>query len=361
MKLTIAQSAALQYIGDYARKLRSVGQDELANVLAMSNITTEVFEAAVRQIREYARVGLQFHPDRISSSGRTVAQALVQDGQYKNQFETHLSNGKLDPFAEGMRAGWEDNLFGGVFNANNAVLSERPKYGALDLMLFPDGPSPRFGSCYLLLNAAVSRRCTFTYMDSHRNPLERGTLDVFEPVIAALMTECFERGFALGSSAISPRQLTNHLLTELSKPFTDLSQKLPGRNLNHYIEAQVHGDVSLSGDGEVLVGDPCFKGTPIEECFERICENYKIELFWHGGFRISVRDVPDDFRGPAMPSLAKRVSSDDYVDARLIGQAAMDLKNNPSNWVDRGSYESVLQELKCLWHVLVQFGKYGSE
>ncbi|MGQ7111171.1 DUF3626 domain-containing protein, partial [Escherichia sp. TWPC-MK] len=31
----------------------------------------------------------------------------------------------------------------------------------------PDGPAPRFGSCYFLLSPKVSSRSTYTYLDSH--------------------------------------------------------------------------------------------------------------------------------------------------------------------------------------------------
>ncbi|MBF0547662.1 MAG: DUF3626 domain-containing protein [Candidatus Riflebacteria bacterium] len=338
-----------------------MGQGELAYVLVMSNITKETFEAAEKKVKEHARVALHFHPDRISKSGRTVAQALAEEGLYKNQFETNLSSGKLDPQAEGIRAGWEDNLFGRAFSTHGAKLSERPKYGALHLMLYPDGPCPRFGSCYFLLNPMVSRRCTFTYMDSHRNPAEKGTLKVFEPIMAALMTECFERRFALGKHDISPSKLINHLLTKLEVPFPypaeDPAEISLGRNLNHYIEAQVHGDILLSRDVQLLVADPCFRGSSIEKDFQGLCGKYEIELLWHGGFRLPVNKVPEDFRGPNMPSLAKRVSTKDYVDALMIGKAAADLSNNPEKWADRGTYEVVLQELKCLWHVIVQFGE----
>jgi len=357
MNLTASQAAALRYIKAYAREVRTVGQEELANVLAMSNIAEATFEEVVRQIKKHARVGLQFHPDRISKSGRSVAQALFEDGIYKNQFETHVSSGGLDPTAEGIRARWEDNVFGGAFSTHNADLSERPKYGALHLMLYPDGPCPRFGSCYLVLKPLVSHRCTFTYMDSHRNPTEKGTLEVFEPIIAALMTECFERRFALGKQNISPPELIDHLLTRLKLPFEDPSGRPPGRNLNHYIEAQVQGNVSLLSDAEILVADPSFKGSSVKEDFEQLCEKYEIELLWHSGFRLAVKEVPDDFRGPTMPSLAERISTGDYVDAFMIGKAAADLKDNPSKWSDRGTYKDVLQELKCLWHVLVQFGE----
>ena len=143
-------------------------------------------------------------------------------------------------------------------------------------------------------------------------------------------------------------------------PFEDSAERPPGRNLNHYIEAQVHGDISLKRDAEILVASPCFKGSSLEGNFERLCERYGIELFWHGGFRLHVNEVPDDFRGPTMPSLAERVSTSDYVDALMIGKAAADLRNNPLQWADRGTYEVVLRELKCLWHVLVQFGEQAS-
>ncbi len=58
-----------------------------------------------------------------------------------------------------------------------------------------------------------------------------------------------------------------------------------------------------------------------------------------------------------MPSLAKRITQNDYIDASKIGCAAMDLKRDPGAWIDRGTYQEVLQELKLLWHVLVRYGK----
>lgn len=70
-----------------------------------------------------------------------------------------------------------------------------------------------------------------------------------------------------------------------------------------------------------------------------------------------VEEVPTDFRGPTMPSLAKRIARNGFIDASMIGDAVNDLKRNPLLWADRGNYEEMLQELKYLWHVLVRFGK----
>lgn len=355
--LTPSQSAALQYIEDYARRTPTVGQAELENVLTMSNIELLEFEGAVRQVKENARVCLQFHPDRPAGTAKSVIQVLLEEGQYRNQFDTRLSNGRLDPFAEGQRAKWEDRIFGGVFAKHGATLSERPKYGALNLMRHPDGPSPRFGSCYFILKPELSARCTFSYMDSHREPAERGTLRKFGPIIAALMTECFERRFALGVHNISPPELVRRLATQLREPFENPAGRPAGRNLTHYIEAQVHGEISLMTDVDILVADPSFKDSLIEDYFERLSESYNIEVLWHCGFNLASSEVPDDFRGPGMPSLAERVAEGDPVNALRIGIAARDLQQHPEKWSDRGSPALVLQELKCLWHVVVQFGE----
>ena len=43
--------------------------------------------------------------------------------------------------------------------------SERPKYGSLELVRFPDGPAPRFGSCYFVLRG-VGPRTSITFMGS---------------------------------------------------------------------------------------------------------------------------------------------------------------------------------------------------
>src|SRR5262249_13743729 len=130
--------------------------------------------------------------------------------------------------------------------------------------------------------------------------------------------------------------------------------------LNHYIEAQVHADVRLGDDVEILVADPSFRDGDTGATLCAIAERYYIRLLWHGGFVMSPRDVRDDFRGPTMPSLAARVAVAGRIDAAAIGAAARALKHDPAAWGDRGDYATVLQELKLLWHVLVRFGRpYG--
>lgn len=224
----------------------------------MSNIAQQSFEEAVNKLKSHARVALHFHPDRPGPTMKSVAEALLEQGIYKSQFETLLSNGSVSAYPGGERDLWEKRMFGGAYQIEGSTNSERPKYGALNLMLHPDGPAPRFGSCYFLLSPEVSHRCTYTYLDSHQDPMEKGTYEEFDDILATLMKDAFTRDFAIGEKNLTPRKLIDHILVNLEGRFSDPSSKEPHRNLNHYIEAQIHGDISLKEDVEVLVADPSF-------------------------------------------------------------------------------------------------------
>jgi len=321
----------------------------------MANLSVAELARAIACIRQHARVALHFHPDRLDDQLRPVAASLLECGRYKSQFETLISNGSVSAVPGGARDRWEHRLFGGAYQVDGTTNAHRPKYGALDLLRHPDGPAPRFGACYLLLAPQASARATFTYLDSHQDPPEKGTLDELDDIVAALLAESFTRESALGVGSLRPAALVARL-AELDRPFADPSRRAPIRSLNHYVEAQVHGDVWLAADVEILVADPAFRGTEIGAALAAICERYQIRCAWHAGFALAAADVPDDFRGPTMASLAARIAGGDRVDAAAIGRAAAELKRDPTAWADRGSSAEVLQELKLLWHVVVRFG-----
>ena len=96
-----------------------------------------------------------------------------------------LSNGSVSAYPGGERDLWEKRIFGGAYQLEGVTNDQRPKYGALNLMLHPDGPAPRFGSCYFLLSPKVSSRSTYTYLDSHQDPKEKGTYEEFDMILAA--------------------------------------------------------------------------------------------------------------------------------------------------------------------------------
>ena len=124
------------------------------------------------------------------------------------------------------------------------------------------------------------------------------------------------------------------------------------------VEAQIHGPVILNRDVETLVADPAFRGTPVlGKRSNELADKYGFDLQWHCGFRLSVRDVPDDFRGPAMPRLAEQIAGmDGILDAAVIGRAAASLHQNPEQWREWGDYLDVVRLFRQLWHVLVHFG-----
>jgi hypothetical protein len=355
--LTKSQVQAIGHIREYALQRKIEAQQVIDQILKMSNIAEQTFQEAYAKLRSHARVALHFHPDRPAMGFRTVAHAFLEQGSYRSQFETGISNGSLTAYPGGVRDLWEKDMFGGAYHMDGMAGSERPKYGALDFGIHPDGSAPSFGSCYFLLYPKVSSRSTFTYGGSQDAPPEKGTLAEFDDMMAAILKDTFSRDYALGAKELTPSKWVHHLLTYLEQPYRLMPEREPSRNLFHYIEAQVHGSIHLKDDVECLVADPSFKGMEIGNILEQLCQKYGIKLEWHQGFQMNAADVPSTYRGPAMPSLARRIASNQMINARVIGEAVQELMREPERWKDRGTQREMLQELKYIWHVLVRFGE----
>jgi hypothetical protein len=368
-KLTMAQRAALSSVEETASRLESDAYGRLTTDLRNCGCPDEMFEEAMRSIRAHARVAVHFHPDRFGLKPATVAESLLKEGLYQNQFETGLSSGGRSAFPGGDRDRWEKDLFGGAYHAPGVVAAERPKYGALALVRNPDGPIPRFGSCYLVLRPAVSRRCSFTFSGSEQVlAVERlGTIDRMVSVMAALLREVASGEGArvpwppfvaptLGIENLTIPRLLDVLCQELPLPPVDPANSAPGRVLDTCVEAQVHGPINLSHDIERLVIDPAFDGTRTGEILNEISRRYEIPIQRHCGFQLSAHAVPDEFRGPVIPRLARRIAKNGLVDAAVIGAAEATLYSRPELWQDWGSREETLQHLKQLWHAVVHYG-----
>jgi Protein of unknown function (DUF3626) len=369
VELSRAQRAALRHVEEMACLRQADARDRLMTILRSARCKDEMFEAAMRSIRAHAKVALHFHPDRFGLKPMSVAESLLKDGHYRNQFETGLSSGSRTAFPGGERDEWEKDLFGSAYHGAEVVVGERPKYGALELIRHPDGPTPRFGSCYFVLRASVSRRTSFTFAGSeHSLAVERlGTIDKMDCVMAALLTEVASGKGAtlpwppfvaptLGVENLTVSRLLEYVCRELPSDPPDPSAGQAGRVLDTCVEAQVHGRIDLQRDVDRLVIDPAFKGTPTGEILSEVCRRYEIPSQWHCGFQLPVQAVPDDFRGPAMPRLARRIAGDGMLDAAVIGAAESTLYSQPERWADWGCREETLQHLKQLWHVLVHYG-----
>jgi hypothetical protein len=297
---------------------------------------TEAYERAVAHVRSLGAAGLidapitvSFHPDRRLADGRTVVEHLVAEGRYRSQFETGISNGGLG----GDRDRWEHRMFGGAYAGRTAG---RPVYGGLNLAGWPDGASPRFGSCHLVLAPHVAARTTFSHGDSVTEPSVVGTADTFGGIWAALLGDVARTGSACGLPASSPEAW----VAALAEPKTS-----PGRALDDYVEAQIHGGLDLAADVTAVVADPSFAGTPVEAALARLAPR----LTWHQGFALDAADFPADLRGPVTPPLAAAVAARYGVTAltaEVVGRAAAEF----------GSSAAARQLLKYLWHILVLRG-----
>ncbi len=365
-----ARERAVDHVRALARAAQGRARERIASVLAAARANADfdldldldrLASAAAR-----ARITISFHPDRLLKDGRTVAEALLADGRYKSQFETAISNGSRTAFPGGARDHWEAKLFGGAYHEPPSPAHERPKYGALDIMEHSDGGSPRFGSCYLVLRPHVNERCTFTWGDSYFGPEHVGTSDTFEPLLASMLEAAHSDRRVLAVHT-SVSQLVERL-DRLAPLDRHASNDAPGRALDDYIEAQVHGPIDLSSDVTALVIDPAHANTTSGLHLHELGTRHGFDVRAHHGFILATNEVPDAFRGPRMRALAERIcapasssspasSSPPTFDAATIGRAAASLARDPSAWADWDTPDETLQHLKQLWHVLVHVGR----
>lgn len=368
-RLTSVQFSAWQYVVESVKNQRTNARDRVLRLLRDDGCPQPLFDTAMDVIRHHARVVLHFHPDRIGTSSGTVIEGLLKDGLYLNQFETGLSSGSATAYPGGPRDEWERTLFGGAYHHHEATLGERPKYGALELIRYADGPLPRFGSCYFVLRPEVAQRTSFTFSGSEQPdaPERLGTMDCLEGVLVPLFVEVASgKGTqvpwppfvapTLGVEQLTISGLLEMIVSQLPDPRPNPCLIAPGRVLDTGIEAQVHGPIDLVEDVELLVADPAFRGTRTGNLLIRLCQMYGIALAWHCGFRMAAAEVPEDFRGSAVSKLAIRIAQEGFVDAAVIGAAQQSLRLRPQQWQDCGTAEDTLQHLKQLWHVLVHYG-----
>ena len=360
--LAFASNAGLLHHADLSNRLNRILQGDSG--------TTDAFHAALDAIRSAARVVLHFHPDRFTRDRLTVAESLLSDGIYRNQYETGLSSGSRSAFAGGSRDRWERDLFGGVFHKPGVLPHERPKYGALELIRYSDGPLPRFGSCYFVLRKSVSQRSTYTFGGSEQpRAIERlGTVDNLLPVMTALLEEVANGCVTpvkwppfvaptLGLPQLTVAEFLSRVCEEMSADPIQRAASHVGRVLDSGVEAHVHGTISLGADVELLVVDPAFKDTGTGEALSTLATTFGVPLQWHRGYRLSIEKIPDDFRGPRMSPLAHRIARHGFIDAAVIGEAEATLLSTPNLWLDWGTPAETLQDLKQLWHVVVHFGE----
>ncbi len=369
---TSANRAALASVRAHAERYRERDRARIQRVLEEAALLTTVDDLC-SAIARAGTLTINFHPDRILPDGRCVAQALYDEGVYRSQFESRISNGGLTAFPGGDRDRWEQTLFGGAYHAPGVEAWERPKYGGLDLFNFSNGACPRFGSCHLRLTQSALDRSTFFFGDSASRPDDGGVIDAFEPVLAGLLETLDRNPDGLGRPDIT----VSTLLQSLFRPSSPdgLFAPVESHELDMYIEAQIHGAVDLETDVEALIIDPSFSRSETGALLLRSADRYGFVSQWNSGMTLVPTDVPTENPIPDEPRrwrafcadgharrLAERVVSSyagdgNTLDAAAIGQAAVSVVQNPDEWVEWGAPADALTCLKDLWLILVFYGK----
>ena len=119
--LTRAQADALAHVERHALRTESETEASLVASREARSVSQTDYHNAITHLRQKATVALAFHPERASRSAPTVAQGLLSDGIYKNQYETGLSSGSPSARPGGKRDQWERHLFGGAYHRNSGV------------------------------------------------------------------------------------------------------------------------------------------------------------------------------------------------------------------------------------------------
>lgn len=342
------QKLAIQKVRERAKEKMNTYRNELERMIQPFHIDVETL---VNRMLE-SPITINFHPDRWANHHKTVIENLLEEGQYYGQFQTGTTNGGKTAFVGGDRFLWEQRLF---YNAYPEHAVDRPKYGALNVLKYWDGASVRFGSCYFVLKKSIIDRCTFAYGDSSANPAQVCTWDTFVCVLIDLFKDVRSNGKLLNQVVSSEQEALAILFHPVFR------HKILGRNLDHYIETHIHGDVRLREDVESFYMDESYKDTPFAKKAYEMCQRYEIHLEWIPARKVFVNEIGPLFRGPMIPKLAQKIDrlfghQQGVIHAALLGEASRDSERHPEKWKDIGSPSEVFQYMKQLWHTIGYFG-----
>lgn len=301
-------------------------------------------------------VTINFHPDRLSNNGEIIINNLINDGKYHNQFITGTTNGGKTAYAGGDRDLWEKRLFNSIYHEQTIDSKSRPKYGALNIFQYLDGASPRFGSCFFTLKSQTLSQCTFAFGDSSTNPEVLGTAKSFYGILKSLLHDVMENGRLLNKENVTIEKALEYFLS-IKKG----EMQVLGKNLDYCIETHVHGDIDLLTDVDSFYLDQSFKNSQIEDAAIILSGKYNIALHWIPIREITIDSIADDFRGPKMKPLAKKIdllygNCLGIINAALIGTASRASILNPYEWNDIGNEKKLFQYFKQLWHTVAYFG-----
>lgn len=225
--LTSRQQMALNYVMKKSAIFSKAVKYNLMEKIKLLGCT----EAELKSVHNYVKKNVK---TVIHINLTKVMDFILNDTNYRNQFETNISGGSLSKSA---RDDWEKQLFNGLYLHSES--GEKVKYGALNITNDPSGvrSAHGYGNSYLVLNDATKIRTSFVWGDSSAKDLHIANYRHFNPILL---------------------YLSNNALDEVVKIATG-KQSHSTVVYSNYIEAQIHGPVRFKEDVDTLVVNSTFR------------------------------------------------------------------------------------------------------
>jgi hypothetical protein len=202
----------------------------------------------------------------------TVGHRLADDTHFRNQFELE----SCEPLEDLQRNEWEEALFSGAYR--DASPSLRCKYGILNIANDKRGARKSSGCTtwsYLQLHPGIRHRATLTpsATGSRRMWSTRlGTMDYYAHVFEEYSDAEFQAAIEVG---------------------TRRSESLDSGVMNSLKEVQIHGEVNLSRDIEVVMVHPKLRSECFKEVIEKLAKHCKAPWVWLEETAAESKPAPD--------------------------------------------------------------------
>ncbi|KAJ1558685.1 hypothetical protein HK096_007394 [Nowakowskiella sp. JEL0078] len=248
--LTSFQQESIEYVRNKAKE-----ESDAAFALLKSRVKGLGYtETQLFQTISYLRLEA---PLIIHFKTKGILGLLAKDTHYRNQFETSTSGGML---SNPTRITWEDRLFNKLY-PHDCKPMERVKYGVLNVVSDPRGVQicSGYGDSHLILKNS-RLRATFSDQDTSSPSCSLATCEHYAHVLSKYSDVELRVVLDVGCKRI---------------PFGSSS------HLSVYKELQIHGEVRLNRDIEVVVLNCAYKDdTEVIKAAELFKKNHGVEYIW---------------------------------------------------------------------------------
>lgn len=236
MALGLVQRAANQAVRAKFLEQRFKSEQMTEEILEqLSDATEEIFDKTDLGVDERVVIGAPI----------SVIANVFSDGQYKTQFETNTSQGSLNP---DLRKVQELAMF-----AIHPKAKQRPIYGTVNRGMDSDiaHSTSQYGGAKIVLKEDVNERTTWTQADSLSQQTNASTLRQNDVTWDGLYMQ-----------SLHPRTKQAYFArADFAKQMIELGMK-PNYENWPFIEAQVHGGISIDDISHIIIDEEWFENNP---------------------------------------------------------------------------------------------------